>query len=72
MEIKRLFILIITNGRDIMANEVEQVLFDHSANTSPTGSGTIPTTSSSANTNGMKRNRSFDKFVNMFKTMRPH
>ena len=72
LEIKRLFILIVTNGRDIMANEVTQVLFDHANNTSPTGSGTIPTTALSATSNGMRRNRSFDKFVNMFKTMRPH
>ena len=72
-EIKRLFILMITNGRDIMATEVSQVLFDHSNNSSPTGSGNIPTSSIASTTNGMRRNRSheaFDKFVNIFK--RPH
>lgn len=75
MEIKRLFILIITNGRDIAASEGEQVWFEHSNNSSPTGSGILPTTSTSTSSNGMRRNRSqeaFDKFAQMFKTMRPH
>jgi hypothetical protein len=74
-EIKRLFILMTTNGRDILAHDIDRVWFDQSNNTSPTGSGTIPTTPSSATANGMRRNRSteaFDKFVNVFKTLRPH
>ena len=75
MEIKRLFILLITHGRDIMANDVTQVSFDHSNNSSPTGSGILPTTSTASSSSGMRRNRSqeaFDKFSQMFKTMRPH
>jgi annexin A7/11 len=75
MEIKRLFVLMITNGHDIMANETDRVLFEYSNNSSPTGSGIISTISSTPTANGMRRNRSqeaFDKFVNMFKTMRPH
>jgi hypothetical protein len=74
MEIKRLFILIITNGYDITTDDDGQVLFDHSNNSSPTGSGSIPTSPTSISF-GLKRNRSheaFDKFVNIFKTLRPH
>ena len=76
MEMKRLFVLFITNGRDIAASEGDQVWFEHSNNSSPTGSGILPTTSSTtASSTGMRRNRSqeaFDKFAQMFKTMRPH
>jgi hypothetical protein len=75
MEIKRLFVLIITNGRDILNNESDRVQFDSSNNSSPMGSGAIPTTASAASLNGMRRNRSheaFEKFSNMFKNMRPH
>jgi hypothetical protein len=75
MEMKRLFVLIITHGHDIMDDDLNQVRFDHSDNSSPTGSGSIPTTSTSVSSNGMRRNRSqeaFEKFVNVFKTMRPH
>ncbi|UJR27025.1 hypothetical protein I4U23_008329 [Adineta vaga] len=75
MEIKRLLILIITHGYDITDEDYDQVRFDHSNNSSPTDSGAIPTTSAAATSLGMRRNRSqeaFDKFVNVFKTMRPH
>ncbi|CAF0736546.1 unnamed protein product [Adineta ricciae] len=75
MEIKRVLILIVTDGHDIEADELSQVRFDHSNNSSPTGSGAIPTSTAAVNTLGMRRNRSqeaFDKFVNVFKTMRPH
>ena len=75
MEIKRLFVLIITHGIDIMDEETGHVRFDQSNNSSPTGSGSIPTTPTTASANGMRRNRSheaFEKFVNVFKTMRPH
>ena len=75
MEIKRLFVLIITNGREILNNESDHVSFDSSNGNSPIGSGTIPTTASAASLNGMRRNRSheaFEKFANMFKNMRPH
>jgi len=74
-EIKRLFILIITNGKDISSDLVSQVLFEHSNNSSPTGSSIISTTSTSTGSNGMRRNRSseaFEKLVNVFKTMRHH
>ncbi|CAF0727338.1 unnamed protein product [Rotaria sordida] len=75
MEIKRLFVLIITDGHDITTSEFDQVRFDQSHSTGSTSPGTVSTTTSTANANGMKRNRSqeaFDKFVNVFKTMRPH
>lgn len=75
LEIKRLFILIITNGQDITSAEINQVLFEHSNNSSPTGSIILPTTSTSGGSNGMRRNRSsetFEKLVNVFKTMRHH
>jgi hypothetical protein len=75
MEIKRFFVLIITNGHDIMNSESDHVSFDYSNNSSPIGSGGIPTTASAASSNGMRRNRSheaFEKFANMFKAMRPH
>ncbi len=75
LEIKRLFILIITKGHDITGNDTNQVRFDQSNNTSPTGSGPIPTTPTAAHVNGMRRNRSqeaFEKFFGVFKTMRPH
>ncbi|CAF3597835.1 unnamed protein product [Adineta steineri] len=75
LEIKRLLVLIITHGHDITANNIDQVRFDQSSNFSPPGSGTIPTTSIAASSVGMRRNRSqeaFEKFVNVFKTIRPH
>lgn len=74
-EIKRLLVKIVTHGHDILTSDIDQVRFDHSNNSSPTGSGSIPTSSSMATSTGMRRNRSqeaFDKFVNVFKTMRPH
>jgi hypothetical protein len=75
IEIKRVLVHIVTNGSDTMINDIDQVRFDHSNNSSPTGSGIIANASSLTSLTGMRRNRSqeaFDKFVNVFKTMRPH
>ena len=72
-EIKRLFILIVSNGHDITDNENGAVRFDH-VNNSPSPNATASPTPTASNP-GMRRNRShdaFDKFVNVFKTMRPH
>ncbi|CAF2434796.1 unnamed protein product [Rotaria sp. Silwood2] len=75
LEIKRLFILIITHGKDVPTSEYDQVRFDQSYSNVPTSPGPVSTTSTTTSANGMRRNRSqeaFDKFVNVFKTMRPH
>ena len=75
VEIKRLFVQIVTHGHDIITSDIDQVRFDHSNNSSPTGSGSTLSSSPTATLPGMRRNRSqeaFDKFVNVFKTMRPH
>ncbi len=68
-EIKRLFTSIINKGEDNTSNDNGPVHFDHINNSSSTATATAPPA------NGMRRNRSheaFDKFVHVFKTMRPH
>ena len=78
LEIKRLLVMIITKGEDIMASDSGQVRFDHVNNSLPSGSGAHSPTSTTATASGghgMRRNRSheaFDKIVNVFKTIRPH
>lgn len=78
LEIKRLFIMIISNGLDIMAGENGAVHFDHANNSSsnnPISPLAVPAVVAASANPGMRRNRShdaFDKFVNVFKTMRPH
>jgi hypothetical protein len=75
LEIKRLFIMIITKGQDITSNDNGHVHFDHVNNSNSTASGVTSTTTTVAHGYEMRRNRSheaFDKLVNVFKTMRPH
>jgi hypothetical protein len=72
-EIKRLFVLIITKGEDIAVNDGGQVRFDHVNNSSSAGSGiNLPTTSGAYATGRRLSHEAFDKFVNAFKTIRPH
>jgi hypothetical protein len=72
-EIKRVFVMIITQSEDIASPDGGQVRFDHANNSGSSGSGSSSPIGPSGH--GMRRNRSheaFDKFVNAFKTMRPH
>lgn len=71
-EMKLLFTRIINKGEEDTSHDNGPVRFDHVNNSSSTASASTPTTPPA---NGMRRNRSheaFDKFVNVFKTMRPH
>ncbi|CAF5124823.1 unnamed protein product, partial [Rotaria sp. Silwood1] len=74
-EIKRLFTLIITHGRDVPPTEYDPVRFDQFHTNVPTSPGAVSTSSSIGSANGMRRNRSqeaFDKICNVFKITRPH
>lgn len=74
-EIKRLFNIILTRGDDKTVHDNEQVRFDNENNSHSPTLSRISSTSSLSNSNGMRRNRSheaFDKFINVFKTIRPH
>ncbi|CAF3408735.1 unnamed protein product [Rotaria sp. Silwood1] len=74
-EIKRLFTLIITHGRDVPPTEYDPVGFDQFHTNVPTSPGAVSTSSSMGSANGMRRNRSqeaFDKICNVFKITRPH
>lgn len=79
LEIKRLFVLLITNGVDITEEESHQVHFDHGQSSAHNNPPISPTATSSTHSttmsNGMRRNRSqeaFDKLVTVFKIIRPH
>ena len=71
LEIKRLLVMIITNGEDITADH-GPVRFDNANNSNSTYSGVNSTTSHIQHTGRRLSHEAFDKFINVFKIMRSH